>query len=138
MCPLCVIQMSSNLSSGQEISVEFLRTVRKYFLPNSAEFPKRFDLERYFRTFPQNFRTFPQDGKIVWEYVKKTTLYGNARHCMEIGGKKHLCMEMCGIVCKSVRKITLYGNVQKSDLVKIWFELASQLDLNCSENVKKN
>ena len=30
----------------------------------------------------------------------------------------------------------LYGNVRKSDLVEIWFELASQLDLNCSENVK--
>ena len=32
---------------------------------------------------------------------------------------------------------TLYGNVWKSDLVEIWFELASQLDLNCSDNVKK-
>ena len=28
------------------------------------------------------------------------------------------------------------GNVWKSDMVEIWFELASQLDLNCSENVK--
>ena len=34
------------------------------------------------------------------------------------------------------KKTFLYGNVRKSDLVEIWFELASQLDLNCSENVK--
>ena len=43
---------------------------------------------------------------------------------------------MCGIVRTSVKKKTLYGNVWKSNLVEIWFELASQLDLNCSENVK--
>ena len=30
----------------------------------------------------------------------------------------------------------LYGNMRKSDLAEIWFELASQFDLNCSENVK--
>ena len=53
-------------------------------------------------------------------------------------GKNHLCTEMRGIVQKSVRKtIPLYGNVRKSDLVEIRFELASQLDLNCSENVEK-
>ena len=44
------------------------------------------------------------------------------RNCTEIGEKT----------------TTLYGNVRKSDLVEIWFELASQLDINCSENVKKN
>ena len=44
------------------------------------------------------------------------------RNCTEIGGKK---------LCTS-------GNVRKSDLVEIWVELAFQLDLNCSENAKKN
>ena len=57
---------------------------------------------------------------IVRKSVEKKSLYGNVRNCTEIGGKK-----------------TLYGNVRKSDLVEILFELASQLDLNCSENVKK-
>ena len=42
---------------------------------------------------------------------------------------------MCGVVRELVKKL-LCGNVRKSDLVEIWFELASQLDLNCSENVK--
>ena len=51
----------------------------------------------------------------------KKSLYGNVRNCTEIGKKTP----------------TLYGNVRKSDLVEIWPELASQLDLNCSENVKK-
>ena len=37
MWPSNVIQ----LQPGQEISVEFRRTVRKSFLRNSAEFPKR-------------------------------------------------------------------------------------------------
>ena len=36
------------------------------------------------------------------------------------------------------KKLCVYGNVRKSDLVEILFELASQLDLNCSENAKKN
>ena len=114
MCPICDIQMSSNLIPAN-----------------------KFDLERYFRTFPQNFRTFPQNGKIVWKFVEKTTLYGYAQHCTEIGGEK---TSLYGNVrnCTQIgEKTTLYGNVRKSDLVKIWFELASQLDLNCSENVKK-
>ena len=50
--------------------------------------------------------------------------------------EKHLCSEMCGIVWKSVTKKTLHGNVRISDLVEIWFELASQLDLKCGENFK--
>ena len=52
---------------------------------------------------------------------KKTSLKGYVRNCTEIG-----------------EKTTLYGNVRKSDLVEIWFELASQLDHNSSENVKQN
>ena len=47
----------------------------------------------------------------------KTSLFGNVQNCMEIGDKK-----------------TLHGNVRISDLVEIWFELASQLDLKCGEN----
>ena len=49
-------------------------------------------------------------------------MYGNMRNCTEIGEKT----------------TTLNGNVRKSDLVEIWLELASQLDHNSSENVKKN
>ena len=42
MCPICDLQMSSNfIPERQEISVEFHRTVRKSFLRNTAEFPKR-------------------------------------------------------------------------------------------------
>ena len=44
---------------------------------------------------------------------------------------------MCGTVRNSAE---LYGTLRKSDLVEIWFELASQhlnfSDLNCSEYVK--
>ena len=58
---------------------------------------------------------------IVRKSVEKKSIYGNVRNYVEIGEKKK----------------TLYGNVGKSDLVEIWFELASQLDLNCNENVKK-
>ena len=63
----------------------------------------------------------------------------SVQKCVELYGnlwKKLLCTEMCGIVRKSVKKTpTLYGNVWKSDLVEIWFELASQLDLNCSKKL---
>ena len=55
---------------------------------------------------------------IVRKSVEKKSIYGNVRNYVDIGEKK-----------------TLYGNVRKSDLVEIWFELASQLDLNCNENV---
>ena len=119
MCPRPsnVIQ----LQPGQEISLEFRRTVRKFFcgiLRNSLK-----ELERYFYTFAS---------------IQK---YNSLRKCAELYGnrwEKHLCTEeMCGIVRKSVKKPSLYRNARKSDLVEIWFELASQLDLNCSENVKK-
>ena len=65
-------------------------------------------------------------------------MYGNVRNCKEIGGEK---TSLYGNVrnCTEIgeKTTTLYGNVRKSDLVDIWFELASQLDHNCSENVKK-
>ena len=67
---------------------------------------------------------------------EKTTLYGNVRNGTEISVEKHLCSEMCGIVWKSVTKKTLHRNVRISDMVEIWFELASQLDLKCGENLK--
>ena len=55
---------------------------------------------------------------------------------------------MCRIVRKSVEKKHLYeivrisveknGNVRKFDLVEIRFQLSSQLDPNCSENVEND
>ena len=54
--------------------------------------------------------------------------------------EQNICLrnsaELYGKARKSVEKKIVYGNVRKSDLVEICFELASQLDLNCSENVK--
>ena len=101
---------------GQEISVEFRRTLRKSILWNSLE-----ELERYFRTVPQDFHTFPQNGKNVRKSVEKRSLYGNPAEILQ---------KSCG------NPVELGENVWKSYLVEIWFELASELDLNCSENVK--
>ena len=44
-------------------------------------------------------------------------------------------VELCGTLGNPVE---LYGNVRKSDLVEIWFELASQLDLSGREYVKNH
>ena len=71
--------------------------------------------------------------KLYGNLWKKTTLYGNALHCTEIGGKK---TSMYG----NVRNCTQIGEKKLCTEMcgnQIWFELASQLDLNCSENVKK-
>ena len=74
--------------------------------------------------------------KLYENLGKKTTVYGNVRNCMEIGGKKSLYGNVRNCTEIGKKTPTLYGNVRKSDLVEIWSELASQLDLSCSENVK--
>ena len=58
--------------------------------------------------------------------------------CTEIRGESisvRKCAELYG---NRWKKLCTSGNVRKSDLVEIWVELAFQLDLNCSENAKKN
>ena len=90
MCP--IYMWPSNviqLQPGQEISVEFCRTVRKSFLQNSVEFPKRIGT-----IFPYISTEFPH---ISTERKFFMEMYGNQRG-------KHLCTEMCGIVRKSVKK----------------------------------
>ena len=95
---------------------------------------------RNFRRIPENYRNFSAEFPIPHTFPHisthfqsgisgKTSLYGNVR-------KKTVCK--CAELYGTLRNFAeLYGNVRKSDLVEIWFELASQPDLNCSENVKK-
>ena len=120
VCPICDLQMSSNFSQAKKCpynSAELYANLFYGILRNSLK-----ELEWYFRTFPQNFRTFPQkNGKIVWKSAEKTTLCGNVRKYAQLYGNRRNCAEIRS----------------GWDLVEIWFELASQLDLNCSENVKK-
>ena len=50
-------------------------------------------------------------------------------------------MEISGQNISLQKFVELYGTLRNSTEMgrtQIWFELASQLDLNCSENVKQN
>ena len=116
---------------GQEISVEFHRTVRKCFLRNSLK-----EWDWYFCRFPQNFLTFPHISTHFHSTVKfmeicrkkklYTEMYAVVRKSV---GKKKLCMEMCGIVRKLVEKhlctemCGIYGNRWKKPTLcenQIW------------------
>ena len=100
MCP--IYMWPSNviqLQPGQEISVEFRRTERKYFLQNSVEFPKRIGM-----IFPYISTEFPHISTETVNFYGnvrksegKASLYGNVRNSTEIGEKNNSELpEMCG------------------------------------------